>query len=254
MVTRGVIHYFQFDDPYYHQHPEEDNGNNLQLSQQEVSEHSSPKGSSGEENDEVEDDVESIDSFEGSQEQADMQATFRAGTKGILLRSSPQPLTQRTNDAIGALLGMNAAPPPIQETPQESIQRSQQANPQQMQHITPPPVTPRAFPATTNPPAVFQNPNLQQMPPLQNPPQLTTAATIVSPFRNSIPTTNKIFDLIQETGFSGLSEEEQNSIASCTHGANHEKYIRNQESLEKRFFDTLKDYGGMAMERLSAEY
>jgi hypothetical protein len=219
MPTRGGSHYSQFDDPFYQRHPEDtSNQDEFQLSQQEISENSSPKGDGS--------DDSSIDSFQGSQSQADMQAAFLAGTMGIpppvIPPTDPSPeappaMTQNTSEAVGALMGLqaNIPPPPIAETQQQIIPNVQQTIPQQRQQ------------------------NLQVQP-IPNP----------SP-HTSVPTTNDIFELIQANGFSGLTEDEQQEIAACHRGANHEKYIRNQDALEVRFFETLENFGGVAMEKLS---
>jgi len=55
---------------------------------------------------------------------------------------------------------------------------------------------------------------------------------------------DEIANNLRKYGITGLSEEEQAKIANCKQGKNKSKYMSTQQSLKKRFFDTLGTYGG----------
>jgi hypothetical protein len=168
MPTRGGCHYTQSNDPASYLvdgiPPEDDHGDDLLLSEQEISDHSSPNGP-GLSQQEPDDDESSFDSFQGSQAQKEMQAAMdsiyqndpapASVTAVDLVPTLPLPppaptvhepyippvivggnpnlppplMTQNTQEAVGALMG-------LQNTPRISSGQTQQQpfqNPQQAQ-------------------------------------------------------------------------------------------------------------------------
>lgn len=60
----------------------------------------------------------------------------------------------------------------------------------------------------------------------------------------------RIMRHLQQFGLDGLTSEEKAHVDGCKSGKNSPKHINNQCTLERRFFDTLKDFGGPALQSL----
>jgi hypothetical protein len=241
MPTRSGFRYTQSNDPNA---PLEEEDDDLQLSEQEISEHSSPKGVGSEQEDEEarDDDSESsFDSFANSQEHALLVAAFaptHTGSPAHPAQSLPPPLstlchgenefdesnrqtfenspatnlalamTQNTSDVVGALMGLH----------------SNSANP----------ITPRTGHPQQQTLQIPQLPNwqpVQQTDPLCHfhPPSVHDSP--LPAHMRPQPDKNEIYQLLQIHGFSGLSAEERDTINKCQRGKNNEKYLRNQNSL-----------------------
>ena len=202
-----------------------------------------PSNKAQSQEDQVDNDEESsIDSFKGSQEMAALQFAMNVACADAISDESEEeentnpPLTQRTNDAVSALIGFQYV-----EQPQEEESTHTMASTPPLPPPTPPPPPPPPpimAPPPPPPPQIMTRPVPQpQQQPMRRPP--TQALS-----------TNDIFDLLEEHGLSGLTTEEQQTVNSCERGKYNKRYVRNQDALESRFFDTLLKFGGEAMHKL----